>query len=64
MELAQANRAKRRDLETVLFFDEANTTTAIGMIKEIMCDMRMGGKPLDMASCGLQVIAACNPYRK
>jgi hypothetical protein len=25
-------------MDTVLFFDEANTTEAIGVIKEIMCD--------------------------
>ena len=48
----------------MLFFDEANTTSAIGLIKEIMCDMRMAGKRLNLASCGLQIIAACNPYRK
>ena len=26
------------ELDTVVFFDEANTTDAIGLIKEIMCD--------------------------
>ena len=31
---------------TVLFFDEANTTEAIGLIKEIMCDGTCNGKPL------------------
>jgi energy-coupling factor transporter ATP-binding protein EcfA2 len=48
-------------IDTVVFFDEANTTDAIGLIKEIMCDRRMNGKPI---SNDLKIIAACNPYRK
>ena len=53
------NRAEQMD--TVVFFDEANTTDAIGLIKEIMCDRRIDGKPI---SNDLKFIAACNPYRK
>ena len=49
------------EIETIVFFDEANTTDAIGLIKEIMCDRRMNGKPI---SNDLKIIAACNPYRK
>ncbi len=48
-------------MDTVVFFDEANTTDAIGLIKEIMCDRRINGKPI---SPDLKFIAACNPYRK
>ena len=48
-------------METVVFFDEANTTDAIGLIKEIMCDRRVHGKPV---SVDLKFIAACNPYRR
>jgi len=48
---------------TVLFFDEANTTEAIGLIKEIMCDKSIAGKPLQLCE-NLKIIAACNPYRK
>ena len=44
-----------------MFFDEANTTDAIGLIKEIMCDRRIHGKTV---SEDLKFIAACNPYRK
>ncbi|XP_072046322.1 E3 ubiquitin-protein ligase rnf213-alpha-like [Amphiura filiformis] len=51
-------------VDTVLFFDEANTTEAIGLIKEIMCDGRVKGRPIDMADGALKVIAACNPYRR
>ena len=57
----QAEKNRQRHLDTVLFFDEANTTDAIGLIKEIMCDHRINGKPI---SRDLRFIAACNPYRK
>ena len=51
------------NIDTVLFFDEANTSPAIGLIKEIMCDRRMYGRKI-RTDIGLQFIAACNPYRK
>ena len=51
------------EVDTVLFFDEANTSPAIGLIKEIMCDRRMYGRHI-RTDIGLQFIAACNPYRK
>lgn len=46
---------------TIAFFDEANTTDALGMIKEVMCDHRLNGEPI---SEHVKFIAACNPYRK
>ncbi|KAL3987051.1 centrosome and spindle pole-associated protein 1 [Sarotherodon galilaeus] len=49
--------------DSVLFFDEANTTEAISSIKEVLCDKTVKGESLT-ASTGLQIIAACNPYRK
>ena len=58
-EEAKINRQSA--LDTVVFFDEANTTDAIGLIKEIMCDRRLHGRPI---SRDLKFIAACNPYRK
>ena len=58
-EKAKDNRTKQ--LDTVVFFDEANTTEAIGLIKEIMCDRRVHGHPI---SENLKFIAACNPYRR
>ena len=58
---AQQNRAIDPKLDTVVFFDEANTTESIGLIKEIMCDRRINGKAV---SKDLKFIAACNPYRK
>ena len=58
---AEANKATDPRLSTVVFFDEANTTESIGLIKEIMCDRRMNGRAV---SKDLKFIAACNPYRK
>ena len=49
-------------IDTVLFFDEANTTDALGMIKEVMVDRQVNGRKIDTKR--LQFIAACNPYRK
>ncbi|RVE69570.1 hypothetical protein OJAV_G00079000 [Oryzias javanicus] len=50
-------------LNSVLFFDEANTTEAISSIKEVLCDKTAKGEQL-MSHSGLHIIAACNPYRK
>ncbi|XP_022806306.1 E3 ubiquitin-protein ligase RNF213-like [Stylophora pistillata] len=59
--LAINNRQEGKNINTVLFFDEANTTEALGMIKEIMVDRRCNGRPLNDS---LKFIVACNPYRK
>ncbi|XP_060586365.1 E3 ubiquitin-protein ligase rnf213-alpha-like [Ruditapes philippinarum] len=62
--VAEANKYEYGDhVYTVLFFDEANTTEAIGLIKEIICDKSMEGKKLKLCE-NLKIIAACNPYRK
>ena len=45
---------------TVLFFDEVNTTEALGLIKEVICDRTLYGKPIPDE---LKFAAACNPYR-
>jgi len=50
-------------ITAVLFFDEANTTESIGLIKEIMCDLTCNGQPVDTQH-GLKIIAAANPYKK
>ncbi|XP_040438107.1 E3 ubiquitin-protein ligase RNF213 isoform X1 [Falco naumanni] len=60
--LAKTNK-QQHGLDTVLFFDEANTTEAVSSIKEVLCDHTVKGKPLVSCS-GLRIIAACNPYRK
>ena len=60
--LAQENTEKFGDrVYTVLYFNEANTTDALGLIKEIVCDRRILGKPLGN---DLKFVAACNPYRR
>lgn len=66
IESARLNKLSNR--QTVLFLDEANTTDAIGLIKEVMVDKMLFGKPLGIDDenndWGLKVVAACNPYRK
>ena len=52
------------DVDTILFFDEANTTDAIDLIKEIMVDRRVNGRAINPQLTKLHFIAACNPYRK
>ena len=59
-EIADENRTVH-EIDTVMFFDEANTTEAIGLIKEVMCDHRIHGRPIHD---DVKFIAACNPYRK
>ena len=49
------------NIDTVLFFDEANTTESIGLIKEVMCDCRVNGR---LVAENVKFIAACNPYKK
>ncbi|XP_074199996.1 E3 ubiquitin-protein ligase RNF213 isoform X3 [Camelus bactrianus] len=61
-ELAHFNKDQHH-LDTILFFDEANTTEAISCIKEVLCDRTVSGQLLAKNS-GLHIIAACNPYRK
>ena len=52
-----------RPIYTVLFFDEANTTEAVGAIKEVMCDGTMNGQPITLHK-SLKMVACCNPYKK
>ena len=61
--LALANENVGKNIDTILFFDEVNTSYSIGLIKEIVCDRRIDGEriPNDLR---LQFVAACNPYRK
>lgn len=55
---------KNEDLgmDTVLFFDEANSTEAVYAIKEVICDKTANGYKIDAPR--LKFVAACNPYRK
>ena len=62
VEAAESLAKQNGDIETTLFLDEANTTEAIYAIKEIVCDLSVCGK--SFFETGLQIVAACNPYRK
>lgn len=67
LELAKENKGKLSHVDTVLFLDEANTTDAIGLIKEVMCDGSLDGTRLNDIygyDVGLRIVAAVNPYRK
>ncbi|XP_075580950.1 E3 ubiquitin-protein ligase rnf213-alpha-like [Pelecanus crispus] len=61
MELARANE-EEHNVDTVLFFDEANTSEAIFAIKEVLCDHSVNGKRI--STDRLKVVAACNPYKR
>ena len=62
-ELAMENRKLYPSIFTILLFDEANSTEAVGTIKEIMIDHTVNGKRIDL-DYGLRFIATCNPYKK
>ena len=59
-EHASKNVNKPHQLGTILFFDGANTTEYIDLIKEIMCDHTLHGRKIHP---DVRVVAACNPYR-
>ena len=62
--ISQATSNTRHGIShTILFFDEANTTNAIGTIKEVMCDRLVNGLAIP-DDIGLQFVAAVNPYRE
>ncbi|XP_063178349.1 E3 ubiquitin-protein ligase rnf213-alpha-like isoform X3 [Chroicocephalus ridibundus] len=61
IELARTNE-EEHNIDTVLFFDEANTSEAIFAIKEVLCDHSVNGKPISTGR--LKVVAACNPYKR
>ncbi|EMP27445.1 hypothetical protein UY3_15466 [Chelonia mydas] len=61
IELARYNE-ETHNMDTVLFFDEANTTEAVFAIKEVLCDQSVNGEPI--STTRLKVVAACNPYKR
>ncbi|XP_074854696.1 E3 ubiquitin-protein ligase rnf213-alpha-like [Carettochelys insculpta] len=61
IQLARRNE-EMHTMDTVLFFDEANTTEAVFAIKEVLCDRSVNGEPIP-TTC-LKVVAACNPYKR
>ncbi|XP_074996114.1 E3 ubiquitin-protein ligase rnf213-alpha-like isoform X2 [Calonectris borealis] len=61
IELARINE-ERHQVDTVLFFDEANTSEAIFAIKEVLCDRSVNGEKI--LTDRLKVVTACNPYKR
>ena len=59
MKTARKNKERHTFVDTVMFFDEANTTEEIGLIKRVMVD-----NEFNIQNSGLKIVAACNPYRK
>ena len=50
-----------KQTRTILFFDEVNTNFNVsGLLKEIMLDRTMNGKPI---GDHISIVAACNPYK-
>ncbi len=58
----RTRRGQRSSPQKVIFFDEANTTNAIGTIKSIMCDRTLGKSQIP-PEWGYHFVAAVNPYR-
>ncbi|XP_065501150.1 E3 ubiquitin-protein ligase rnf213-alpha-like [Caloenas nicobarica] len=61
IELAHINE-ERHKVDTVLFFDEGNTSEAIFAIKEVLCDRSVNGEKIPTDR--LKVVTACNPYKR
>ena len=60
-EQAIINKAVDDKFETIVFFDEANATSEIDLIREIMCNHTINGRRINSS---IRFIAAVNPYRK
>lgn len=63
IKLAKSNWTKYQ-IDTYLFFDEANTTPEVNFLKEIICDGSMNGIVHNARENHLRIVAAVNPYRK
>lgn len=60
-EQANARNNSKSVLNTVLFFDEANTTEHVDLIKEILCDQTIFGENI---TDEIRIVAAINPYKR
>jgi len=58
--ITQAEKVRANNTKIWIFFDEFNTTSSIGLIKEILCERTMLGKPLPE---NMVFLGACNPWR-
>ena len=64
-QLIEAKRVARKvaglEIKVVVFLDEINTSSVLGLIKEIIVDRSLNGDPLEE---NIVIVAACNPVRK
>ncbi|XP_072036424.1 E3 ubiquitin-protein ligase rnf213-alpha-like [Amphiura filiformis] len=63
-EIAEKLNRESYNVDTILYFDDANTTEAFDLIKEIIIDGRLRGHPIDIRKGSLKIIVACIPYRR
>ncbi|CAF1639071.1 unnamed protein product, partial [Adineta ricciae] len=59
--VTQALELAKQNKQMWIFFDEFNTTSNIGLLKEIMCERTLLGTPLPI---NIVFLGACNPRRK
>lgn len=53
--------ARHRAITLCIFFDEVNTSSCMGVFKELLIDHSLGGEPLPP---NIVLVAACNPSRE
>ncbi|CAF3712950.1 unnamed protein product [Rotaria sp. Silwood1] len=58
--IKQAQECKTRNKRLWVFFDEFNTTSNVGLLKEIICERTLLGEPLPS---NMVFLGACNPRR-
>lgn len=56
-----ADKLRRSEIKVVLFLDEINTSSCLGLLKEMIVDRSFYGAPLEE---NIVIISACNPVRK
>ena len=56
-----AQKLSSMDVKVVIFLDEINTSSQLGLLKELMVDHSFNG---DLLESNIVVIAACNPVRQ
>ena len=63
-EIVEKFNRESHHVDTILYIDEANTSDAFDLIKEIICDGRARSHHLALAEGSLKIIVSCNPYRR
>ncbi|CAB9513446.1 protein ligase RNF213 (Partial), partial [Seminavis robusta] len=55
-----ARKLKGEKSTVIVFFDEINTSSVLGLLKEVVVDRSLNGEPLE---ANIVAVAACNPVR-